>query len=70
MSKYEGQGGITVWAAISYDGPAAIKILDKRLDSDGYLDILKKKVEKIEGLKDGWQLFQHDNWAVHEATKV
>jgi hypothetical protein len=53
VSKYEGQGGITVWAAISYDGPAAIKILDKRLDSDGYLDILKKK-SRENRRTEGW----------------
>ncbi len=35
-----------------------------------YLDILKNKVRKIEGLKEGRLCFQHDNWAVHTATMI
>jgi hypothetical protein len=47
------------------DSSAAIKILENPLDSDDYLDILKKKVRIIEVPKDGWQIFQHHNWAIH-----
>ena len=53
-SKYEGQKGVLVWAAITYDGPAAIKMIEDKLDSDDYLDILKKEVHNIKGLQEGW----------------
>jgi hypothetical protein len=69
-TKYEGQKGALVWAAISYEGLAALKILDERLDSDAYIEILKKEVRSIEGLREGYNINQHGNWAVHTAANV
>lgn len=34
------------------------------------MNILKKKVRKIEGLDSGKLKYQHDNWSVHRAKKV
>jgi hypothetical protein len=31
---------------------------------------MKKRSGTLEGLKDGWQIFLHDNWAVHTARNV
>ncbi len=59
-----------VWGAIKHDGPAALKIFDERIDSEVYLDVLKNKVRKIDGLKEGKLKYQHDNWAVHRAGIV
>ncbi len=69
-TKYDGQSGVLVWGAIKHDGPAALKIFDERIDSEVYLDVLKNKVRKIDGLKEGKLKYQHDNWAVHRAGIV
>ncbi len=42
-TKYDGQSGVLVWSAIKQDGLVNLKIFDERIDSEVYLDVLKKK---------------------------
>jgi transposase len=56
--------------AISYDGPVALKCMETRMNSQSYLNILKKELTKIDGLMDGSLSYQHDNWKVHSAKIV
>jgi hypothetical protein len=48
-------------AAISYDGPVALKCMETKVNSQSYLNILKKELTKIDGLMDGSLSYQHHN---------
>ncbi|KAL4505508.1 hypothetical protein ABPG72_002570 [Tetrahymena utriculariae] len=49
---------IQVWAAITYDGPAALYFIDSNINSDVYQEILSECLPDIDGLIRGNLIFQ------------
>ena len=58
QSKYHSNRKILVWAAITYDGPAALYFIDGTVNAEVYQGILRECLPDIEGLQLGKLIFQ------------
>ena len=66
-----GGGGVMVWAGIGHHGKADLVFIDNRLNSQGYVRLLRDQLEKhTERIFDPIFIFQQDNAAVHTAKIV
>ena len=67
-TRAQGSGSVMIWASFGWGGKSLICFVDSRMNSKGYLDVLKRHLIDIGSCLYGadW-VFQQDNAPIHRA---
>lgn len=70
-TRVMGGGGIMVWVGFCYDEKLTIQIIDKRMNSLGYFNMLDRSLKCfLDDNKDNDYVFQQDNAPCHRAKNT
>ena len=69
FSKQQGGGGVSMWAAIGYNGTTELVIINQRMKSKDYIEILEMQLPVYGHLIGGDNfIFQQDNCSFHNSN--
>ncbi|CAF2229310.1 unnamed protein product [Rotaria magnacalcarata] len=67
-TRVQGGGSVMIWASFDWGGESSISFIDRRMNSNGYREVLKKHFLNIADSFGGFKwISQQDNAPVHRA---